>query len=97
MKELFASLLNDLKKYKTYIIVGFILCLIIGFLIGIFKEREIDEYQKKEQESRSNPIGIYRDEYKIFNLDIQNEDLIDTDKYEEEPDENENKENNNNQ
>ncbi len=70
MKNLFSKLLDDLRKFKVYLIVYLVIMLIIGVLWGIFAEVDIDEYKYMEQQRNTGNIrNLYFDEYKSYDRD----------------------------
>jgi hypothetical protein len=67
MKNLFMKLFDDLKKYKVYLIVYIVIMFIIGLLIGIFSEPDIDEFKYAEQQRNTGNIkNLYFEEYKSY-------------------------------
>ena len=76
MKKLFEKLLDDLKKYKLYIIIYLVVCIAIGILWGFLREREMDEYDISIEKRGNNLSDRYIDEYDGYRREIINDDDI---------------------
>ncbi len=82
MKDLFEKLIEDLKKYKVYIIVFYVVVIIIGVLWGLFQPRKVDEYKRSVQERTSNLTDKYREkseEYNEYIDDFEDVEKLETD------------------